>query len=467
MTRKVFTPRPYQALGLEFMLQRPRCALWASMGAGKTAIVLTALDLLELVEPGPALVIAPLRVAQSTWPDEAARWSHLKHLVVSPVIGTAAQRLAALSRPAQVYTINYENLPWLVEHLGERWPFVKVVLDESTRVKGTRTKQGAARGRALAQVAWTLVRFLWELTGTPSPNGLRDLWGQAYFLDRGARLGKSFDAFSQRWFRPTRDGYGLEPLDHAQKEIQGALRDICLTIDARDYFDIREPIRNYIRVQLPPKARAQYEAMEDDMYLKLGEHEIEAFGAAGRTLKCLQLANGAAYLDPEVENEEAPGARKWVEIHDAKLQALESVIEEAAGMPVLVAYHFKSDLARLKKAFPQGRELDRKPQTMRDWNDGKIPVLFAHPASAGHGINLQAGGNILVFFGLNWNLEEHQQIIERIGPVRQAQAGFDRPVFLHYIIADRTVDDLVLERLDSKREVQDILLTAMKRRTAK
>jgi len=460
--------RDYQREIVQYLGTKRRCNLFVPMGLGKTVSTLTAIDLLQFTEDVlPALVIAPLRVAQNTWPDEVKKWPHLRHLRVSAIVGSALQREAALHAPADIYTINYENLVWLVDTLAGACPFRMVVADECSKLKGFRTKQGTKRAHALASfVHHEGLRYV-GLTGTPAGNGLEGLWAINWFVDRGMRLGKSFNAFSQRWFRPDRSGFGIEPLPHAQREIEIALADVCLSLAVRDYFDIREPIRNYIRVQLPPKARAQYEAMEDDMYLKLGEHEIEAFGAAGRTLKCLQLANGAAYLDPEVENEEAPGARKWVEIHDAKLQALESVIEEAAGMPVLVAYHFKSDLARLKKAFPKGRELDRKPQTMRDWNDGKIPVLFAHPASAGHGINLQSGGNILVFFGLNWNLEEHQQIIERIGPVRQAQAGFDRPVFLHYIIADRTVDDLVLERLDSKREVQDILLAAMKRRTAK
>ena len=460
--------RDYQREIVQYLGTKRRCNLFVPMGLGKTVSTLTAIDIMQFTEDVlPVLVIAPLRVAQNTWPDEARKWPHLRHLRVSTIVGSASQREAALRTPADIYTINYENLVWLVDFLAGACPFHRIVADECSKLKGFRTKQGTKRAHALASfVHREDVRYA-GLTGTPASNGLSDLWGIAWFVDRGARLGKSFNAFSQRWFRPDRSGYGLEPLDHAQKETQAALADVCLSLVVRDYFDIKAPIRNYIRVQLPPKARAQYEAMEDDMFLKIGEHEIEAFGAAGRTLKCLQLANGAAYLDPEVENEEAPGARKWVEIHDAKLQALESVIEEAAGMPVLVAYNFKSDLARLKKAFPKGRELDRKPQTMRDWNDGKIPVLFAHPASAGHGINLQAGGNILVFFGLNWNLEEHQQIIERIGPVRQAQAGFDRPVFLHYILADRTVDDLVLERLESKREVQDILLEAMKRRTAK
>jgi SNF2 family DNA or RNA helicase len=298
-----------------------------------------------------------------------------------------------------------------------------------------------------------------QLTGTPASNGLKDLWGQSWFVDAGVRLGRTFTAFSQRWFVTAPDAFGITPVKGAQAEIQDRLRDVCLTIEAKDWFDLRQPIINNIEVTLPVKARKHYKEMEKEMFTSLDTgHEVEAFNAAAKTQKCLQIANGAMYV--------GEGAIEWTELHKAKLEALDSVIEEAAGMPVLVAYHFKSDLARMMKAFPQGRHLDKNPQTIRDWNAGKIPVLFAHPASAGHGLNLQDGGNIIVFFGLNWNLEEHLQIIERIGPTRQLQAGYDRPVFIHRIIARGTVDELVLERLETKREVQDILMAAMKRRKA-
>jgi SNF2 family DNA or RNA helicase len=284
------------------------------------------------------------------------------------------------------------------------------------------------------------------------------LWGQAWFLDRGQRLGRTWEAFVQRWFRsiPGDNGFTrIEPMPFAQEQIEDRMRDLCLSLDARDWFDIRQPIENVIRVELPKRARALYEDMEREMFMQLDGHEIEAFSAAAKTIKCLQIANGAAYTDE---------AGNWSEVHDAKLQALEDVIEEAAGMPVLVAYHFKSDLARLLRAFPKGRHLDQDPQTIRDWNAGKIPILFAHPASAGHGLNLQDGGNILVMFGHWWDLEQYQQIVERIGPTRQAQAGHDRPVFIHHIVAADTIDEIVMARRESKREVQDLLLEAMKRK---
>lgn len=459
---RAFTPRAYQAPAIDHILDVPRCGLWVPMGGGKSVSTLTALDYISLVEDCfPALVIAPLRVAQSTWPDEVRKWRHLHALRVSVVLGTVGERRRALRTPAEIYTINYENLPWLVEELGGKWPFRTVVADESTRLKGFRLRQGSKRARALAKVAHRSARFI-ELTGTPSPNGLVDLWGQAWFLDRGERLGRTFSAFQSRWFQTIqlgadRHAVRLEPLAHSQQEINERLRDLCLSVDVAQHLGTKEPIVNNVYVELPAKARALYRDMEREMFLQIGESEIEAFNAASRTMKCLQLANGAIYTDEH---------GSWAEVHDAKLQALESIVEEAAGMPVLVAYHFKSDLARLQKAFPRGRHLDSDPQTIRDWNAGKIPVLFAHPASAGHGLNLQDGGNILAVFGHNWNLEEYQQIVERIGPVRQAQAGHDRPVFIHHIIARDTVDEIVMARRETKREVQDLLLDYMKVRGA-
>lgn len=462
MTRRAFIPREYQQPVIDHVLDVPRDAVWAGMGMGKTVSALTALDILELVEPGPSLVLAPLRVAASTWPDESTKWAHLRNVEVSAVVGTPEQRRAALKRPANVFTTNYDNLPWLIEHLGDRWPFRKVVADESTKLKSFRLQQGGKRAHALGRVAHAKVDRFIELTGTPSPNGLQDLWGQAWFLDKGERLGRSFGAFKSRWFQSIQVGSDrhavrLEPLPFAQQQIEDRLRDLCLSLDARDYFDISEPIVNVVRVELPAKARRLYRDMEREAFLALDcGTEIEAFNVASKTIKCLQLANGAIYTDDT--------ATTWADVHDVKLQALESIVAEAAGMPVLVAYHFKSDLARLQRAFPQGRALDQNPQTIRDWNAGKIPLLFAHPASAGHGLNLQDGGNILAFFGHWWDLEQYQQIIERIGPTRQAQAGHDRPVFIYHIVATDTMDELVMARRESKREVQDLLLEAMKRR---
>jgi SNF2 family DNA or RNA helicase len=333
-----------------------------------------------------------------------------------------------------------------------------VVADESTKLKGFRTRQGTARAKALGTVSHRIKRFI-ALTGTPSPNGLQDLWGQMWFVDGGQRLGRTFTAFEQRWFRRGFDGFSIEPLPHAQKEIESKLKDVCLALEPKDHFDLREPIKNVIEVELPEDVRVKYKELQNQMFTELEQaeesHGVTAVNSAALTMKCLQMANGAVYVGED--------NNQWAEVHDEKIKALEEIVEEAAGAPVLVAYHFRSDLARLTKAFPKGRVLDQNPKTLDDWNAGKIPVLFAHPASAGHGLNLQDGGNIIAFFGLNWNMEEHAQVIERIGPTRQKQAGYDRPVFIHYIVAKNTVDKLVMARLESKREVNDILMEAMKR----
>lgn len=455
MTRQPpFVPRPYQYLIVNHILAVPKCAIWATMGTGKSGSTLSALSTLLTIDDGPVLIVAPLRVARSTWPDEARKWSTFHHLRVVPVIGGEAERERALRVPADIYTTNFENLPWLVaryEKIG--WPFKIVVIDESTKLKGFRLRQGTQRAKALSRVMPYIERLI-ELSGTPAPNGLADLWGQMWFIDAGQRLGRTFDAFRQRWFQKSYDGFNVEPKDCAQDQIQRALKDVCLTVEAKDWFDLKDPIVTNIYVDLPAKARALYEDMEKRMFMELAGHEVEAFGAAARTVKCLQIANGAAYV--------GEGNAEWVTVHDAKLEALDEVLEESGGMPVLVAYNFKSDLARLKKAFPKGRQLDADPKTIVEWNAGKIPVLFAHPASAGHGLNLQDGGNILVFFGHDWNLENRLQIIERIGPTRQMQAGHDRAMFIYNIIAKNTVDELVLKRVETKREVQDILLDAMK-----
>ena len=450
---KVFTPHDYQRPAMQWLYNKPRCALWMPMGGGKTVTTLTSLENLSVVEDVyPVLVLAPLRVAKTTWPDEIAKWDHLRHLRVSPIVGSAKERKAALDTPADIYTMNYDNLVWLVEELGDAWPFKTVVADELTRLKSFRLRQGSKRAGALGRVAHTKVGRFIGLTGTPNPNGLKDLWGQTWFLDKGERLGRTFSAFTDRWFAKGWDGFSLQPLPNAQKEIENRLRDVCLTVDA---LPVDEPIHNPIRVDMPRKARALYDDMEKHMFAELGEDGIEAANAAARTMKCLQIANGAAYVDD---------SGSWEEVHDAKLDALDSVIEEANGAPVMVAYHFKSDLARLQSRYPKGRVLDAKSDTIRDWNAGRVPLLFAHPASAGHGLNLAEGGNILAFFSLNWNLEEHLQIIERIGPMRQAQAGLNRPVFVHYLMARNTVDDMILERLRSKKTVQEVLLEALKRK---
>lgn len=375
--------RPYQKIIVDHIVANKKCSVWASMGMGKTISTLTALERINLLEDiYPVLVLAPLRVAKTTWPEEVRKWDHTRHLRVSPIVGTHEQRTQAVGRTADVYTTNYENLPWLVDHFGERWPFRTVVADESTKLKSFRLRQGGARAQALGTVSHTKVKRHINLTGTPASNGLSDLWGQQWFIDAGKRLGRTFTSFRDRWFRRKYDGYGYEPMKFAQKEIEEVLGDVCLTVDAKDWFDLKAPIVTPVYVELPPVVRKLYNEMEDKLFMELeGGHAVEAFSAAAKTQKLLQLCSGAVYVDPLTEGDhDTKHSREWCKVHDEKLDALEEIIEEAAGMPVLVAYHFKSDLARLLKRFPQSRALDDSSTVQRDWNEGKIPVLLAHPA---------------------------------------------------------------------------------------
>lgn len=765
--RKKYEAKEYHNLIIDFALEHDRCAIWASMGTGKTGSILTVIDRqLMMGFDKPKLVIAPLLVAKTTWEDEAMKWEHTKGIRVVPIIGNELERRRAMATKAEVYTTNYEQIPWLVEYYGDRWPYEDVIADESTKLKNYRTRQGGQRAQALAKVVHSKVRRFIELTGTPAPNGLKDLWGQIWMLDAGKRLGRTYQAFVDRWFKIP--GYGdnktPQPLEHSEREIHAALKDICLTINAADWVDLKEPIVVNKYVPLPPRARELYQKMEDEFFFELEGHEIEAANAAVKSGKLLQICNGAAYIDPDTESDDDPRATRFKEIHDAKIQALESIVNEACGMPVLVAVNFKSDAVRLTKAFPKGKVLTSANGhlLMPLWNEGKIPLMFTHPAclhgdvevltehrgwrkltdvqhsdrvfdgeeyvnhdgcqysghkevidcfgilmtpnhkllisgewreandvrdsevarreacyeykgndsglsemfklrgaeqntfaepteeqsieegslrsvykrhfpqydenlvlehlerfevqgerqirqglrrtrdnymrlvvkvlkflqryvpklrrganhrthrrnrgvferelhlginvqatseqannktayvsrffdplsrisqanrfeslhindttepryerrssgsigeefeiskekahvydlvncgprnrfvvrnecgevfishnSAGHGLNLQDGGNILVFFGLGWNLEHRLQVIERIGPMRQLQAGYDRPVFIYNIVAKGTIDELVLERMDGKKSVQDILLNAMARR---
>lgn len=456
-----FIPRKYQSIIIDRIIEQNRVACWCSMGMGKTSSTLFAIDYLQTVEGmGPALILAPLRVAASTWPQEARKWDNLT-VGVLPIVGDAKARLRAIQTPSRAYSINYENIPWLIEALGGKWPFEMIVADESTRLKSFRLGGKTVRAKALARVAFRSKRFV-ELTGTPAPNGLLDLWGQVYFIDRGERLGRSFGAYTGRYFRPVKVGRSpfavrYEPMEWVQDAIQEKLADVSLSLDAADYFPIEKPICTQIPVELPPNARAAYDKMQKDFFVELEGKEIEAVNAAALSTKCLQAASGVMYHEANISC-----ACPWVELHDAKIEALKSIIAEANGAPVLVAYHWKADAARILKAIPDAKILDKDPKTIELWNAGKIPVLLAHPASAGHGLNLQDGGNILVFFSLWWNLEYYQQIVERIGPTRQLQAGHPRPVFIYHIIAQNTLDETVLQRMETKREIQDLLLERMK-----
>lgn len=468
MTPREYVPRAFAPLAMDHFAQHERCALFAKPGMGKSVLTASYLDILHNVwgEDHPTLVLAPLRVARDGWPLEVRKWRHLAGLEIVPVLGTSEQRRQALTRDAPVFTTNYEQLPWLVDELGDRWPFRTVVADESTKLKGFRIKQGTARAQALGKVAHKYARRWINLTGTPASNGLTDLWGQTWFLDAGQRLGRTFTSFQDRWFgmRNVKDAKSDRTyterfaFPHAEAEIHAALADICLTLDPKDWFDLKDPVVNVIEVDLPASARAKYRDMEKELFAVIDGKEVEAFSAAAKSQKCLQLANGAVYLDPA---RFAPGT--WVEVHFEKLDALRELMDETGDDPLLVVYSFVSDRDRILRAFPDVTlRLDDAAQ-LDQAKAGKGKLWLAHPASLGHGVDgLQEHCNQVVFFAQDWNLEYHDQVLERVGPMRQLQAGKDRAVFVHYIVARKTIDEVVMARRDSKRSVQDLLMDYMK-----
>ena len=468
-----YTPREFTPLVMDHFNAHPRCALWAKPGMGKTLLTLTYLNTLHTVAgvSHPALVIAPLRVARDGWAHEAGKWRHLQGYDVVPITGDLQQRLAALRTDAPVYATNYEQLGWLIEHFdGKPWPFRIVVADECTKLKGFRTKQGGTRAQALASVAHKQVDQWINLTGTPSPNGLKDLWGQTWFLDEGFRLGRTYSAFEQRWFgyRRVQDALshkpGIQPVifPFASEQIHGKLQDLCLTLDPKDWFDLQEPIVSVREVVLNPKARRIYREMENELFTVLNSYEIEAVNAASKSMKCLQIANGAVYLDPSVIDEDDPRSRRWELVHDEKLDALQEIVDETGDDPVLVGYYFKSDLARLLRRFEGALDL-AKDKDMAAAKAGKGKVWLAHPGSVGHGVDgLQTHCNRIVFFAQDWNLEYHDQLLERIGPMRQYQEGRRDGVFIDYIVAKGTLDEVVMDRRTTKRGVQDLLMDYMK-----
>jgi SNF2 family DNA or RNA helicase len=464
---RVYRPRPYAPLAMDHFANVERCALFAKPGMGKTTMVMTFLERLHNVwgEDAPTLVLGPKRVAQHVWPDEVGKWRHLTGMRVVPIIGTADERARALHADAPVFSINYENLVWLRDHFKrsrKAWPFRTVVADESTALKNFRTQQGGVRARALAEFAHKDVTRWINLTGTPAPNGLIDLWGQTWFLDAGQSLGRTFSSFQDRYFAwktaadamaKGKNGVQQIILQHSQDLIHEKLAGICLTLDPKDWFDLADPVVNIIEVDLPRRAQLLYKEFERELFMQIDGFDVEAFTAAAKSMKCLQLANGTVYVDE---------GKSFTPVHDAKLEALGSLVEEMAGEPVLVAYHFKPDLARLKAYFPEGLDLSTA-DGMAKAKAGQGRVWFGHPQSIGKGVDgLQEHCCTVAFFAHWWDLELHDQFIERVGPMRQMQSGKNKVVHLHYIVARGTIDQVVVARRDGKRGVQDLLLEYMK-----
>lgn len=450
--------REYQTIARRFMGDRPRCALWALPGAGKTAAVLHALaDLYLTGEIERVLVIAPLRVARDVWTDEVARWPDVAPVLgtIVPIVGTPAERRRALAATPLIQTINYESLLWLTEELRGRWPFDTVVADEASKLRSFRVKQGGKRAHTLGSFAHTKVRRFWELTGTPSANSLAALWGQAWFLDAGQRLGRTFEAFQQRWFtyEGDRGRSALVPLPFAQEQITEALRDICLTIDPKDWFDLREPVYTRVPVKLPAAARDVYRKLQKELFAELRSGRVTAFNAAAKSSKLRQVASGNVYLD------DREGA--WETVHTAKLEALEDLLAEL-NEPAVVAYAFVSDRLALLARLPGAVDLATS-EGLRRFKAGHAQVGIAHPQSLGHGVDgLQRVCRTTIFYSSEWDHEGRLQLLERTGPTRQHQAGLNRNVLVYDLIATGTVDEAILGRHESKASVQQALLDSMR-----
>jgi SNF2 family DNA or RNA helicase len=446
-----YVPHDYQQYATEYIKSHPVAAVLLDMGLGKTAISLTALlDLLfDSFEAHRILVIAPLRVARDTWPAEIEKWVHLSMLTYSVAVGSEKDRKTALMRDADIYIINRENVQWLVEQSGIPFTFDTVIVDELSSFKNHQSK----RFKALMKVRPRIKRIV-GLTGTPSANGLMDLWAEFKVLDMGQRLGRFIGMYRNNYFRPDkRNGqiiYSYKLLPGADKAIYKQISDITISMKATDHLKMPELVMNTHTVELSDDEREHYDELKQTLVLQLPEKEITVANAAALTGKLLQMANGAIYDDDG----------DHIHIHDRKLDALEDLIEGANGKPVLVAYWFKHDLERIKSRF-KVREI-KSSSDIREWNAGKIPVAVIHPASAGHGLNLQTGGSTLIWFGLTWSLELYQQTNARLW--RQGQQD---TVVIHHIITDDTVDGRVLKTLQSKEKIQDNLIAAVKAELSK
>ena len=448
-----FTPYPHQRAGIEWITDRPACALLWGMGTGKTVTTLTAIDqlLYDCLENGPVLVIAPKRVAENTWSKETAKWEHLQHLRVSKIMGTEKQRIEAVRTVfegpfADLYVINRENVVWLVDLLQNRWPFPIVVIDELSSFKSAQAK----RWKALRRVRGRIRRII-GLTGTPRPNGLEDLWPEVYLLDQGVRLGRTLGAFRAHYLVPEKMNghivYKYRPREGAEAEAYDRLGDICMSIRKEDVLSLPGQIYEDIELAAPLPLLKKYKQFERDKVLECLDEdgEIVAGSAAALTNKLLQFANGAIYdMDGNVH-----------ELHTIKLDALEELLEEAGGDNVLVLYAYKHDRDRIRQRI-DCRELDTS-EDIDAWNRGEIPVAIAHPASIGHGLNLQDGGHIIVWYGLTWSLELYQQANERLN--RPGQKNVCR---VYHLILKGTHDERVLQSLKNKDEGQAAALEALR-----
>ncbi len=451
-----YEPHNYQSYCIQRIVQDPAVGLFLRPGLGKTSITLTAVNVLRYLrwEIARVLVIAPKKVAEATWSKEAAKWDHLQHLKVITVLGSTAKRIRALNTPADVYVINRENVPWLVDYYKQSWPFDMLICDESTSFKNPQSK----RFKALKLIRRFCKKVV-LLTGTPSSKGLIDLWAQVYLLDEGVRLGKTISQYRERYFiANTHGGHftDYKPKSDAESAVLEAISDICVSMKAEDYLELPECVEHEIPVVLDEKAKREYDQFERDLLLEIEDETITAQGAAVLTGKLLQFCNGAVYN----------ADKQPVTVHDCKLDAYTELLEQLDGEPVITFYSFKHDLDRLLERLEKTKRrvrVYRGPQDEDDWNAGKIDVLLAHPASCAYGLNLQAGGRHIVWYGLNWSFELNDQ-----GRCRLWRQGseFDR-VFIHYLVVQDGVDEDVMAAIRARADTHETVMTALKARLKK
>ncbi|WP_408927379.1 SNF2-related protein [Corynebacterium marquesiae] len=443
-----FKPHDYQRYTIQFIIDHSESAIFLGMGMGKTISTLTAInDLIRnRFETQKVLVIAPIRVARDTWPAEIHKWDHLAGLTVSPIIGTAKQREAAANRRADIYTIGRENIPWLVKHHGNRWPYDMVIIDELSSFKNPQAK----RFKALKKVRPKIHRIV-GLTGTPAPNSLLDIWAPFRLIDNGQRLGKYITHYRDQYFTPGRRNgtvvYNWNLRPGADQAIYDNIADITVSMRTTDYLQLPESTHQHITVQLPTKARKHIDTLKRDLVLDLDDDTIDAANAATLSLKLQQLAGGAIYNE---------AGDDYITIHDEKIQALTELVDQAQGNTLLVCYWFKHERDRILDAIPGARVLDTA-KDFHDWNNGDIPVALIHPASAGHGLNLQAGGHIMVWYTTPWSLELYEQANARLH--RQGQTD---PVSIIHIDTADSIDQTVHQALTRKDTTQQALITAVK-----
>lgn len=445
-----FIPHKYQKMAIQKVIDTPRVGLFLDMGLGKTVITLTAIDQLMYwdFEIEKVLVIAPLRVAEDTWSRECQKWEHLKHIKIVKVLGKESQREKAICKKGDIYIINRENIVWLVEYLkqiGKKWFFDMTVIDELSSFKSPKSQ----RFKALKKYIMLSKRVV-GLTGTPAPNGFMDLWSQLYLIDGGERLGKTLTYYREKYFMPNQRNattiFNYTVKKGAENAIKQQISDICMSMQANDWLDLPQRMDLLQAVQFSELERKRYEKFEKDSYLQFLNEEITANSAAALTNKLLQYCNGAVYTQD--------GGR--VEVNRKKLERLEEIVDTANGQPILCFYNFRFDCDSIIKKFPFAVKLEGE-NDIKNWNDGNIPLLLVHPKSAGHGLNLQQGGNIIVWFGLNWSLELYQQANARLH--RQGQ---QKTVIIHHLIVENSIEQRVFQSLQKKENVQEGLLQALK-----